>query len=115
MLIIFVYGTVVFICVCSIARTGCLIGPNGPNAPNPCALRFSSSSSLSLSLFLSLIIVFFFFLSTKEAETSRDLPFNAILFYSQGIILCGFCLGSVSITLDITVGIRVYGFWDHFV
>jgi len=31
-LIIFVRGIVVFICVCSIARTGCQIGPNGPNA-----------------------------------------------------------------------------------
>ena len=31
-LIIFVCGIVVFICVSSIARTGCLIGPNGPNA-----------------------------------------------------------------------------------
>ena len=31
-LIIFVCGIVVFICVCSITRTGCWIGPNGPNA-----------------------------------------------------------------------------------
>ena len=30
-LIIFVCG-IVFICVCSIARTGCYIGPNEPNA-----------------------------------------------------------------------------------
>ena len=27
-----VCGSVVFICVCSIARTGCRLGPNGPNA-----------------------------------------------------------------------------------
>ena len=31
-LTIIVRGIVVFICVCSIARTGCYIGPNGPNA-----------------------------------------------------------------------------------
>ena len=31
-LMIFVCGIVVFICVCTIARTGCYIGPNGPNA-----------------------------------------------------------------------------------
>ena len=31
-LIIFVWGIVMFICVCSIAKTGCYIGPNGPNA-----------------------------------------------------------------------------------
>ena len=30
-LIIFVCGIVVFICVCSIARTGCYLGPNEPN------------------------------------------------------------------------------------
>ena len=31
-LIIFVCGILVFTCVCSIARTGFYIGPNGPNA-----------------------------------------------------------------------------------
>ena len=31
-LIIFACGIAVFICVCSIARTGCQTGPNGPNA-----------------------------------------------------------------------------------